>query len=88
MTELYHLVFGIVAAYFLYRLYETKEKRYLYMFILLVLFLSLSRPAWIFTFFGLFSTNLTFKGIFLSFSVIANTRPGKPAPEPMSTNVL
>jgi len=64
MTELYHLVFGIVAAYFLYRLYETKEKRYLYMFILLVLFLSLSRPAWIFTFFGLFPLSASLKDFF------------------------
>ncbi len=61
MTEIFHLVFAVIVGYLLYLIYETKEKKYQYILIVLALFLSLFRLSWIFILFGLFPLSTSIK---------------------------
>lgn len=61
MTEIFHYVFSFAIGYLLYLVYETREKKYLYSFILLIVLLSFFRQSWIFALFGLFPLSNSLK---------------------------
>ncbi len=54
MTEIFHYVFAFVVGYLLYLVYDTRERRYLYCLIVLIVVLSFFRQSWIFVLLGLF----------------------------------
>jgi len=69
MTEIFHLVFAVIAGYLLYLTYETKEKKYQYILIVLALFLSLFRLSWVFILFGLFPLSTSIKD-FMKYALV------------------
>ena len=54
MTEIFHYVFSFVVGYLLYMIYNTRDRRYLYSLIALIVVLSFFRQSWIFVLLGLF----------------------------------
>ena len=54
MTEIFHYIFAVVLGYLLYLVYQTRERKYLYLLIALVFFLLPFRESWVFVLFGLF----------------------------------
>ena len=69
MTEIFHYVFAFAVGYLLYLVYETREKKYLYSFIIVIVILSFFRQSWIFALFGLFPLSSSFKD-FVKYTVI------------------
>jgi hypothetical protein len=69
MAEIFHYVFAFVVGYLLYRVYETRERKYLYSFIALIVLLSFFRQSWIFVLFGLFPLANSLKD-FVKYSII------------------
>ena len=69
MAEIFHYVFAFVVGYLLYRVYETRERKYLYSFIALIVLLSFFRQSWIFVLFGLFPLSNSLKD-FVKYSII------------------
>ena len=69
MTEIFHYVFAFVVGYLLYQVYETRERKYLYSFIALIVLLSFFRQSWIFVLFGLFPLSNSLKD-FVKYSII------------------
>jgi hypothetical protein len=54
MTELLHYAFALIVAYLLHLLYQTRERRYLYLLLAVLVFLIPFRESWVFVLFGLF----------------------------------
>ena len=69
MTEIFHYVFAFAIGYLLYLVYKTRENKYLYLFIALIVVLSFFRQSWIFALFGLFPLSSSLKD-FVKYCVI------------------
>lgn len=69
MTEIFHYVFAFVVGYLLYLVYETRERKYLYIFFALIVVLSFFRQSWIFALFGLFPLSSSLKD-FVKYGII------------------
>ncbi len=69
MTEIFHYIFAFATGYLLYLVYKTRENKYLYLFIALIVVLSFFRQSWIFALFGLFPLGSSLKD-FVKYCVI------------------
>ena len=63
MTEIFHFIFGVIVGYLIYLLYKTRDNKYFYGLLALILLLSFFRPAWIFVLFGLFPLANSFRSL-------------------------
>ena len=69
MAEIFHYVFAFAIGYLLYLVYKTRENKYLYLFIALIVVLSFFRQSWIFALFGLFPLSSSIKD-FVKYCII------------------